>query len=119
MKDRNNTELVEGDFIMIVVDNPQETPALLVIYLNNEEYTYKVTEDGEERTITTDTIHYYPITDEGLEVAKYDAGVTQLLAHREEKFNITNICSDNIIKMNTDVLRGYNKVLFDSIIALL
>ena len=119
MKDRNNVELVEGDFIMIVVDNPQETPALLVIYLNNEEYTYKVTEDGEERTKTTDTIHYYPITDEGLEVAKYDAGVTQLLPHRQKKFNITNICSDNIIKMNTSVLRGHNKTIFDSIIALL
>jgi hypothetical protein len=119
MKDRNNVELVEGDFIMIVIDNPQETPALLVIYLDNEEYTYEVTENGEERSVTTNTIKYYPITDEGLEVAKFDASVTQLLPHREKKFNITNIHPDNVIKMNTSVLRGYNKTLFDSITALL
>jgi hypothetical protein len=118
MKDRNGLDIVRGDLIMIIIDTPIHKPSELVIYLDNEDYVYKVTEDGEEKSKETKHVIYYPLSDEGLEVANYDNGSASSLIHREKKFKITNINSDNIIKADSSNLRGYAKTLYDSIIVL-
>lgn len=125
MKDRKGTELVRGDLIMYIVDTPVEHPTELVIFLENEEYTYKVTDvnaltgTSTERTETTNKVKYYPLTDLGLEVAKYDAGQTQTGLHRQQKYIITNTKSDNVLKVSSDKLSGYTKTLYTAIAALL
>lgn len=119
MKDSANIELIEGDLVLLTIDTPIEHPAELIIFIENEEYVYDVTEDGEEKTITTNKVKYYPINKEGLQVAKFDAGVTQTDFHRQKKFIVTNICSKNLLKLDSNTLTGYNKTLFDSIVALL
>jgi len=85
MKDIDGTELVKGDACILVLDKPVENPSQIIIFLKSEEYVYKVIKDGTERTKTTDTIKYYPLTDNGLEVANYDAGVNNASLHREQK----------------------------------
>jgi len=119
MKDSNNIELVRGDLVMLTIDTPIHHPAELVIFLDIEEYVFKVTEDGEERTETTKTLHYYPLTKEGLEVANYDAGVEQLKFHRQQKYTASNICPVHLLKVDGAKLNGYAKTVFDEISALL
>lgn len=119
MKDSNNIELVEGDLVVLTIDTPVEHPTELVIFLNIEEYVFNITEDGEERTEITKILHYYPLTKEGLQVANYDAGVSQSTFHRQKKFTASNICSKNLLKVSGDTLHGYTKTLFDEILALL
>ena len=125
MKDKEGTELAAGDLIMLIIDTPVEHPAELVIFLENEEYTYKLVdvdpETGEstERTETTNKIKYYPISDDGLEVAKHDAGQTQTKFHRQQKYIVTEMKSRHLLKMDSNNLSGYEKTLHDSIVALI
>jgi len=124
MKDSNNIELNEGDLTMYSIDTPTQHPAELIIYLSNEEIITHVDIDDDNdpdasTTVVTNTVKYYPITDEGLEVAKFDAGVTQNNFHRQEKYNLTNMEPRHILKVDTFTLRGHQKTLYDSIIALL
>lgn len=119
MKDSKNIDLAEGDLVILTIDRPTEHPAELIIFLNAVERTYKITEDDVELTKTTNEVHYYPITDEGLEVAKFDAGVTQNNFHRQTKYTVTNTLPKHVLKMDETQLRGYTKTLYDSIIALL
>ena len=115
MKDSTGIELTRGDLVMITIDTPVERPADLIIYLSFEEYVHTITDDGQERTETTTTVHYYPLLKEGVEVAKYDNGVSQSLAHREQKYTIKNIESRHLLKMDPLTLRGYSKTLYDQI----
>ena len=119
MKDKEGVDLVEGDLVMVTIKTPTQNPAFLAIFLNYEEYVYKITVNEEEVSRTTNTLHYYPITDDGLEVAKFDNGVNQPKMHREQKFTLTNIKAEDLLKMDPLKLRGYQKTLYDSIIALL
>lgn len=119
MKDKNGIELVEGDAVILSIDTPIERPSQKVIFKSQVERTIRVMEDGTEVTKKVCDIFYYPITDEGLEVAKFDAGHTQTALHREREFKATNIKPRHLIKMNSGTLRGYTKTLYDSIVALL
>jgi hypothetical protein len=119
MKDKNGIDLVEGDLVILSIDTPIDHPAQKVVFKNQVERTISISQDGEERTKKVCDINYYPISDEGLEVVKKDAGQTQALLHREEEYKATNIKPRHLIKLNTGTLRGYEKTLYDSIVALL
>ena len=119
MRDSLGTDLTRGDLMMITIDTPVEHPAQLVIYLSHKEIVYDVTEDGVESTKTINTIKYYPISEEGLEVAKHDAGVVVAKFHRTKGFEVTNMEPRHLLKFNAGSLRGYSKALYDSIIALI
>lgn len=119
MKDKNNIELVRGDIVMVIIDTPVEKPTELVVYLEMEEETTGYDSNDNAQTKTTRNLKYYPITDEGLEVAKYDADATLPKLYRTEKFIYTNIESRHLLKMPTSSVRGYKKELYDSIVALL
>ena len=121
MKDEKGIELVEGDLVMLTIDTPVEHPAELIIFLENKEYTFDVSgEDpltGEytERTETTNTVKYYPITEEGLQVAKYDNGTEQLGMHRQQEYTVDNIKPKHLLKVDDFTLRGYDKTIYDDI----
>lgn len=122
MKDSKGVDLVEGDLILITIDTPVHHPAELIIYISNEEniIVTDTNEDGIEdgRTTTiTNTIKYYPLTPQGLEVAIFDNGGTQAAIHREQKFTVTNIEPRHVLKMDANKLSGYAKTLYDSISA--
>ena len=119
MKDSLGQELERGDVILITIDTPVEHPAQLVIYLSNKEIVYDVTEDGVESTKTINTIKYYPLSEEGLEVAKHDAGVVVRNFHRTKGFEVTNMEPRHLRKFNPGSLMGYVKSIYDSITALL
>ena len=116
MKDSTGIDLVRGDLIMITIDTPVERTAEIVMYLDIETLTYNVTVDGTEQTRTTDTLHYYPLTDLGLEVARYDNDNIVDTIYRSKKYTTSNIESKNMLKMDTNTLRGYNKVLYNSLL---
>jgi len=119
MKDSLGQELTRGDLMMITIDTPVEHPAQLVIYLSHKEIVYAVTEDGVESTKTINTIKYYPLSEEGLEVAKHDAGVVVRNFHRTKGFEVTNMEPRHLRKFDPGSLVGYTKTLYNSIIALL
>lgn len=120
MKDKNNVELVRGDLVLVTFDTPVISPTELVMYLEIETRVIKVNPtNGQETTKTTRTLKYYPLTDEGLEVAKTDAGVSQVKFHREKKFTITNVESKHLLKLPSSSVREYKKTLYDQIVALL
>lgn len=119
MKDKNGIELVKGDLVILSIDNPIDHPAQKVIFKNQIERVISITEDGQERTKKICDINYYPISDKGLEVAKFDAGQSQAIMHREKEYKATNIKPRHLIKLNAGTLRGYEKTLYDSIVALL
>ena len=117
MKDSKGVELVRGDLIMITIDTPVEHPAELVMFLEIESLVYDVTVDGIEQSRTTDTLHYYPISKLGLEVAKYDNNNVTDLIYRTSKYTASNIESRHMLKLVPTVLRGYNKVLYTELLA--
>ncbi len=119
MKDKEGIELVEGDLIMLTIDTPVEKPSQLVIFLNFIEEVTSIDSNGNETSNTGSTLHYYPISDLGLEVAKFDNGVTQTGFYRKEKYTATNINSINLLKMKSSNLKDYKKTLYDAIVALL
>lgn len=119
MRDKNGIELVKGDPILLTIKTPIDHPAQIVIFKEQHDREYYVTKDGEEKAELTCDIEYYPITDEGKEVATFDSGATQTTLHREKKFKATNVKPKDLIKMNSGTLRGYQKTLFDQIVALL
>ena len=115
MKDSEGTEINKCDLVLVTIDTPTREVTELVIFLEMEERVYNVTEDGEERSVTTRTMKYYPLTPEGLEVAKYDAREDQLLMHRQTKYTYTNITSDNLLIVDGNKLSGYKRQLYDSL----
>ena len=120
MKDNQGTELVRGDLVLLTIDTPVEHPAQLIIYLDNKVLTYMVdyTDDNEvdcQKAVTINTVHYYPISEEGLEVANYDAGVVVEHMHRQKEFEVTNVDCKHLLKFDSAGLRGYSKTLYDSI----
>lgn len=119
MKDKNNVELVQGDLVLITFDTPVISPTEFGIYLEMEEVVTSIDSNNNETSKITHTLKYYPLTDEGLEVAKKDAGVSQVKLHREKKFTVTNVESKHLIKMPTSSVRGYKKTLYDQIVVLL
>ena len=119
MKDKNGIELVKGDLVFLTIDTPVEYPSQLVIFKEQVERTYEVTEDGEARTKLVCDIYYYPITPIGLEVATYDSGATTATLHREKEYKATNVEPKHLIKGTPSTLRGYKKELYDDIVALL
>jgi hypothetical protein len=74
-------------------------------------------DDGTETTRDIHNLKYYPITDEGLEVAKFDNGNAPSTLHREQKYIYSNIESKHVLKMDKNNFRGYQKTLYDNIIA--
>lgn len=119
MKDRNKEELVRGDLIMFTIDTPVEHTAELVIYIQNHERVYDVEEDGEAKTVTTNTIQYYPLSKEGVEVATHDSGATTTKMHRQQKYEVTQMEPRHLLKFDDNTLRGQNKVYYDAIKALM
>jgi hypothetical protein len=118
MKDSIGQDLERGDLLMITIDTPLEHPAELIIYLSHKEIVYKVTEDGVESTKTINTIRYYPISEEGLEVAKHDAGISVRKFYRTKGYEVTNMEPRHLRKFNKR-FRGHAKDLYESIINLL
>jgi len=119
MKDNQGIELVKGDLCILVIDTPIENPSELIIFLEAEPYTYKVLKDGTEISKTTDTVKYYPLTDLGEEVARFDSGITQEPLHREQKFVVTHIKPKHLNKISSTGLIGNKKKVYDVITALL
>jgi hypothetical protein len=107
IKDVNGEELVEGDLVMLVIDNPVERTTDIVRFIAMEEFTYKITSDDEELTKTTCKLKYYPLTEEGLEVATFDKGITTNDFHRQDEFIVTNIKSKNLIKWEEEKLNSF------------
>lgn len=124
MKDSEGTDLVRGDLVMLTIDTPVEHPAELIIFLENDVLTYMVDVDDDDiidqqKEVTINTVLYYPISDEGLEVANYDAGTVMTAMHRQQEFKVTNVDPKHLLKFSDKGLRGYSKTLYDSIQALL
>ena len=118
MKDNEGTELVAKDLVMVTIETPITRPAEVVIFIENEPLTVReVDADGAEITRNIDNLKYYPITDEGLEVANADNGNAATTIHREKKYILSNVEPKHLLKMSTANLRGYNKVLYDAIVA--
>jgi hypothetical protein len=118
MKDKEGTTLTRGDLTMLIIDTPVDQVAGLVMFLENEEYTVQAEDDdGNEILKNVNTVLYYPITDEGLEVAKYDNGNAPATMHREKKFTVTNVEPKHLLKMDSSNLRDYQKTLFTNISA--
>lgn len=120
MTDKNNIELLEGDLIMITFDKVIHRPAEIVVYKEMQTRTITCGSEDNIETVETKSLIYYPLTKEGLQVAKFDTGTTQTdLLYRTKAFTVTNICSDNILKMDPDRLNVTLKTYYDSITALL
>ena len=119
LKDSKGTILTKGDLIMVTIDTPVIKPVELVIFISSEEFVTKVDKDGTETTVKTNTVKYYPLTKEGLEVAKFDNSVTQESIHREQKYTLTNILPKHILKRTSNVLRGLSKDMYNQILAVI
>ena len=121
MKDSKGIEIDAGDLIMVTIDTPVEFPATKVVFKAVETRVVNlVVKDGEEVTRTTqevDDIIYYPISAEGLEVAKADNGNGPATPHRTDKFTFTNINSQHVLILDENNLRGHEKTLYEDIIA--
>ena len=118
-KDKDGTELTRGDLVMVTIDTPVRPVAELVVFIDMEEYVHTITVDEEEVTKTTKTLTYYPLTEEGLEVANFDSNVTQSALHRQQKYTLSNIESKHMLKMRHETLNDFKKDLYDSILAVI
>lgn len=119
MKNINNEEILRGDLVIITIQTPIHHTAEIVIYLNNHERVYDVEEDGEPKSVTTNTVVYYPLTSEGLEVATHDSGTVSSTFHRQKEFQITHIKPQHVAPLESDLLTGTNKTYYDAIQLLL
>lgn len=117
--DMNNSILAKKDLIMLIFDNPIEHPASLAIYDSYVEDPISVDDNGTVKTQKSNTLKYYPLNEQGLEVAKTQANISQSKMHREEIFTVTNIAKSNLLKVKPHHLNEVKKLYYDAIIALL
>jgi hypothetical protein len=120
MTDKNNIELLEGDLIMITFDKVIHRPAEIVVYKEMQTRTITCGSEDNIETVETNSLIYYPLTKEGLQVARFDTSTTQVdLLYRTKPFTVTNICSGNILKMEPDNLNSALRTYYDNITSLL
>lgn len=120
MVDTNNIELVAGDLVMITFDRVVEKTAEIVIFVEMIERTYTCGTEVDVQTIVTKNLKYYPLNQEGLQVAREDNNVAQTdLMFRKTPFTVTNINSANLLKMNPLNLNILKKDYYDQITAIM
>jgi len=120
MVDKNNVELIVGDLILLTPDKVIEKAGELVIFMEMVERTITCGAEDNIQTVTTTSMKYYPLTELGLEVARYDNNVTQDTAFfRKTPYTVTNINSHNLLKMNPLTLSILNKEYYDEITAII
>lgn len=81
------TEYTTGDLIVIVLGKMYHTNQIIGIYKSY---------DSE-----LDEVTIYPLTSEGLQIAKYDNDETQELMHRERPYVISNYSKANTFIIET------------------
>lgn len=116
MTDKEGNKLERGDLVMLVIKTPVENPSQLIVYLSSTQ-TGTCKEEVDDKLIEEPeyTLLYYPLTKDGLEVAKFDNGTNDPTLTRGTKFTATKVRCSDLIKMNPDILRGYKKTLFEEI----
>ena len=120
MVDKNNVELIAGDLILLTPDKVIEKAGELVIFMEMVERTITCGTEDNIQTVTTTSMKYYPLTELGLEVARYDNDEEQDTAFfRKTPYTVTNINSHNLLKMNPLTLSILNKEYYDEITAII
>lgn len=117
MKDKEGTELVQCDVVLLTIDTPVYNPTQVVVFIRMEEEVINITLDDEEVTKTINTLVYYPITDEALQVSNFDKNITQTALHRQKTYKTSNVESKHLLKVNPNTFRGHQKTLYDNIYA--
>lgn len=101
MKDSNGITLETGDLLLVTFNVLIDENSIKIVFKS-------LNDDG--------TITYYPLTNQGLQVAKYDAGESQTGMYRTAPFKLVNIESNNIIKIEEGVLDSNLKRIYNQII---
>jgi hypothetical protein len=97
------TEYTLGDLIVIVLGKNISYNQVMGIYKSYDPESDQVT--------------IYPVTSEGLQIAKFDAGETQELLHRELAFTVSNYSKANTFIIDTPniTLDSSQKYYYDQI----
>lgn len=134
VSDKNGTVIEPGDIVVITIENPVEIIAepvrmvsleqqesirwdrdLPIIITNPDDRDQNLTElivqqppiDAEPISTTapwSGTVIYYPLTQEGLQVAQYDSGVEIDTFHRQQEYKATNITTDSMEVVSSSYL---------------
>lgn len=118
MKDSNNIELAKGDVVIFTPNKVLEHGGQLMVF---KEMKTKVCDPSDVNSPIeeTDTMVYYPLTKEGLEVAIYDKAGVVTSIQRTKEFTINYIKSDNLIKLDVSKLNSINNYYYNQILPLL
>jgi len=118
MVDINNEEIIKGDIVIFSPNKVIEHGGQLIIF---KEMKTKICDpiNPNSNIEETDTMVYYPLTKEGLEVANYDNTGTITSLQRIKEYTINYIKSDNLLKLDSNKLNSTNTYFYNQIIALL
>lgn len=119
MVDINNTELEVGDLILFTPDKVIDTPGKLFVYHSMDTKTIRCGAEDNVEVITIDTLKYFPLSQEGLQVARHITNTPQTDSlYRTQEYKIPNICSENLLKMDPAMLNSTLSNFYTQIVAL-
>ena len=126
-KDKDGDVLATGDLIMVLfdIDHVWSRTAERVIYkaIRPKGQAEDSTLGLEANETGTRELQYYPLTKEGVTLAKYENGDyddgSEVAMFRTKDFTINDIRNEQILKLNTSLLRGAEKEYYDDIVALI